>query len=202
MTITIISRTKRGTETGLKLHRHLPGSTLHAPEKFCAGSEAAPYSGPVKTVLLDAFAGSEALICIMAAGIVVRSLAPALVSKHSDPAVLVLDEGGEFAISLLSGHKGGANELARQVSALLGGTPVLTTASDSQQLPALDLLGRRFGWQLAADSDMTGVIAALVNGEALGVMQDFGDDSWLPQPLPPHNRRRRCSSPPALCRTV
>ena len=80
------------------------------------------------------------LVCVMAAGIVVRGIAPYLKGKDTDPAVVVVDEAGQFAISLLSGHLGGANELARRVAKVLGGTPVITTATDVHGLPALDVL--------------------------------------------------------------
>ena len=85
----------------------------------------------------------------MSTGIVVRDLAPLLRSKHADPAVIVVDERGRHAISLLAGHEGGGNELARRVAALLGAAPVITTASDVNGLPALDLIGQPGGWRLA-----------------------------------------------------
>ncbi len=79
------------------------------------------------------------LIFIMAAGIVVRTIAPLLKDKRTDPAVVVLDELGEHVISLLSGHVGGANALAREVAAFLRAMPVITTASDTNGLPSIDL---------------------------------------------------------------
>ncbi len=75
----------------------------------------------------------------MATGIVVRAIAPLLGDKLTDPCVIVLDEKGRHAISLLSGHIGGGNALARKIAALLGGTAVITTASDTLELVALDL---------------------------------------------------------------
>jgi cobalt-precorrin 5A hydrolase len=125
----------------------------------------------------------------MASGIVVRDLAPLLRSKHSDPAVVVLDERGWHAVSLLSGHKGGANDLARRVAALLGGTPVLTTASDVQGLPAIDLLGPEQGWVLSRQEQLTTVSAAMVNGEPVGMVQEAEDESWWPDPPPSHLTR-------------
>ena len=88
----------------------------------------------------EAFAQGENLVCVMAAGIVVRGIAPYLKGKDTDPAVVVVDEAGRFAVSLLSGHLGGANDLARRVAEVLGGTAVITTATDVQGLPALDVL--------------------------------------------------------------
>ena len=77
------------------------------------------------------FDDADALVFICACGIAVRATAPLLKSKLTDPAVVVCDETGRFAISLLSGHAGGANSLAEQIAAMIGATPVITTASDS-----------------------------------------------------------------------
>ena len=84
----------------------------------------------------------DAIIFVMAAGIVVRAIAPLLKDKKSDPAVVVLDEQGKFAVSLVSGHLGGANELAKEIAGILGGEAVITTASDVNNLPSVDLWAR------------------------------------------------------------
>jgi cobalt-precorrin 5A hydrolase len=122
----------------------------------------------------------------MASGIVVRELAPLLRSKRADPGVVVLDERGQCAISLLGGHQGGANGLARRVADLLGGVAVLTTSSDVQGLPSVDLLGRDEGWTIRRSNHLTAVSAALVNGDSVGVFQDAGSESWWPDPSPEH----------------
>ena len=82
---------------------------------------------------------SKNIICIMAAGIVVRTAAPLLKDKKTDPAVVVLDEKGKYVISLLSGHIGGANALARKIADFLGAQAVITTSSDVQGKVALDM---------------------------------------------------------------
>ncbi|MEG3067571.1 MAG: cobalamin biosynthesis central domain-containing protein [Syntrophaceticus schinkii] len=87
----------------------------------------------------------ESFIFIMAVGIVVRLIAPLLKSKWDDPGVVVVDEGGHFAVSLVGGHWGGSNALARQVAALLGAVSVITTATDVQGKPALDNLAKQWG---------------------------------------------------------
>ncbi len=84
----------------------------------------------------------DALVFIMATGIVVRTIAPMLKDKKTDPAVVVLDEQGKFAVSLVSGHLGGANELAREIAGVLKGEAVITTASDVNGLPSIDLWAR------------------------------------------------------------
>ncbi|MGE5808038.1 MAG: cobalamin biosynthesis protein, partial [Nitrospirota bacterium] len=88
---------------------------------------------------------SSSLVFIMAAGIVVRTIAPLLKDKKSDPAVVVLDEQGKFAVSLVSGHLGGANELAKEIAGFLKGEAVVTTASDVNGLPSIDLWARDNG---------------------------------------------------------
>ncbi len=89
-----------------------------------------------------AWNGQKVLIFVMAAGIVVRAISPLVKDKKSDPAVIVLDEKGTFAISLLSGHLGGANEKAREIAHFLEGEAVITTASDVSGLPSIDLFAR------------------------------------------------------------
>ena len=84
------------------------------------------------------FAGSDALIFIGAVGIAVRAIAPHCKSKASDPAVVVLDECGHFAVPILSGHLGGANDLARALAAVCGAVPVITTATDANGVFAVD----------------------------------------------------------------
>lgn len=93
-------------------------------------------------LLRERFEEHDCHIFITAAGIAVRALAPLLRGKHADPAVLVLDQRGRFVVSLLSGHCGGANAMAVRVAAVLGAVPVITTATDVEGLPALDVLAQ------------------------------------------------------------
>ena len=105
----------------------------------------------------------DGLICIMAAGIVVRAIAPLCRDKKADPCVLVLDEKGQFVISLLSGHLGGGNALARQVAAITGGTAVITTASDVTGHTALDLWAAENNLRVQNPQVMARVATKLVN---------------------------------------
>lgn len=109
----------------LKLDR----SDVHTIERF-AGPYGFTAHASLKEDMKDLFSRHEALVFIGAAGIAVREIAPYVKSKTEDPAVLVLDERGQYVIPILSGHIGGANALAKQVAKRIGATPVITTATD------------------------------------------------------------------------
>lgn len=119
--------------------------------------------GRLASVIGEVWAGYGGIICIMATGIVVRSIAPLLADKYRDPAVVVCDERGHFAISLLSGHLGGANALAQRVAGLLGGQAVLTTASDVLGKTALDLWCRDMGLTPVDKAGLTRAMGRLVD---------------------------------------
>src|SRR5574341_1531509 len=135
----------------------------------------------------------DALVFIMASGIVVRTIAPLLKDKKSDPAVVVLDEQGKFAVSLVSGHLGGANGLARELAGFLKGEAVITTASDVNNLPSIDLWARDNNLIIENWDVLPQVGARYVNNGGLRVYCD------IPLELPPeflriaemrHNGRR------------
>jgi len=104
--------------------------------------------GRVIEALGQLFQEVDVLICIMAIGAVVRAIAPVLKDKASDPAAVVMDEKAMNVISLLSGHLGGANQVTRDIAELLGSNPVITTATDVQNVTALDNLAQSVnGWR-------------------------------------------------------
>ncbi|CAA9309310.1 MAG: Cobalt-precorrin 5A hydrolase / Cobalt-precorrin-3 C(17)-methyltransferase [uncultured Frankineae bacterium] len=123
----------------------------------------------------DAFLECDAVVSFLATGATVRLLAPLLQDKRVDPGVVVVDEGLRFAVALLGGHGGGANELARQVADVLGATPVVTTATDAVGLPGLDTLG----WPV--EGAVAAVSRALLDGEAVRL---DADAVWPLPPLP------------------
>ncbi|MEU9569883.1 precorrin-3B C(17)-methyltransferase [Streptomyces massasporeus] len=133
------------------------------------------YEGPVGDAVRTAFAQCEQLVCFLATGAVVRLVAPLLSGKTEDPGVVCVDEGGRFAVSLLGGHAGGANELAREVGDVLGAEPVVTTATDAVDLAGLDTLG------LPVEGDVAGVSRALLDGEAVALRTEV---TWPLPPLP------------------
>jgi cobalamin biosynthesis protein CbiG len=111
----------------------------------------------------------DAHIFIGATGIAVRTIAPHLKSKTADPAVVVLDHHGRFVISLLSGHLGGANALAGTIADLVDGTPVITTATDVEGVPAIDVLARECGLVIGNPKRIRDVNGALVEGRSVAV---------------------------------
>ena len=119
MTPAVIAFTRRGTALGRSLADAL-GSTLHVPARFAPEVGAEAYSS-LEGWTAWAWARADALVFVGAAGIAVRAIAPHVRDKFSDPAVVSVDEAGRFVVPLLSGHVGGANELARRVAALTGG---------------------------------------------------------------------------------
>jgi cobalt-precorrin 5A hydrolase len=141
----ILSLTQKASELGQKLAHTMGECTLYIPSRLNGHKvtiDEVHYFDEWRLVFQEAFYSHSRIICVMAAGIVVRSLAPLIVSKYSDPAVVVVDEMGQYAISLLSGHIGGANQLASEVASILGGQSVITTATDVQGKAAADLMAR------------------------------------------------------------
>ncbi|BBB93291.1 MAG TPA: cobalt-precorrin 5A hydrolase [Methylomusa anaerophila] len=107
----------------------------------------------------------DGFVFIMAAGIVVRIIAHHIRDKRFDPAVVVVDDGGKHAISLLSGHIGGANDLTLAVSEAIGASPVITTATDVAQLPAADVLAVKLNLLIEPFPRLKVINAAIANGD-------------------------------------
>jgi len=130
----------------------------------------------------------DAFVFIGAMGICVRTIAPYVKDKHEDPAVVCVDSMGMNAISVLSGHIGGANDLVREVAAVIGACEVITTQSDAAGLWALDTLADRFHWSVASDDDMNKCIYAFVNRKPTALLMDVCDEGtdYLEKTLPSH----------------
>lgn len=130
----------------------------------------------------------DAFVFIGAMGICVRTIAPYVNDKHVDPAVICVDSMGLNAISVLSGHIGGANDLARDIAALIGARKVITTQSDNAGLWALDTFAERFHWAIASDDDMNECIFAFVNRQPTALLMEICDEGteYLEKTLPSH----------------
>lgn len=179
-------------EAGVAAREAAPGGS--AGGEAAAGADEGsrrrliPVSEPAGALLARLFPACRGLVLLFSLGAAVRLLAPLVRDKRTDPAVVVVDDAGRFAIAALSGHLGGANELAERVAAALGAQPVITTASDVHGTLAVDLLGRRWGWRVEGEEAVTRVSAAVVNGDPVGIYQDAGETGWWSpgRPLPAH----------------
>jgi len=174
MNLAIVAITPGGADLARDLAESLPHAEVFLPERFRRDDARRYFAAPVAEVLPGLFAEADALVCIMATGIVVRVLAPHLRDKTVDPAVVVLDEAGSFAISLLSGHLGGANELARKVAGICGGQAVVTTATDVNGLPAWDEVARQEGLGVEPATNIRTLNSLLLRGESIALVDRQG----------------------------
>jgi cobalt-precorrin 5A hydrolase len=188
--VALIAITKHGAQQTAALARLLPAASVCVADKFAplmAGlsNPVHAYSGPFRDEIGALFAGFDQLVFFVSLGAVVRLIAPHLKTKDEDPGVVVVDDAGQFVIPVLSGHVGGANAMAGQIAALLGGTAVLTTASDVGKTIPVDILGRELGWKVEAPKiNITRVSAAVVNEEPVAVVQEAGSPHWWTRPTP------------------
>jgi cobalt-precorrin 5A hydrolase len=179
--------------TALPLARSLGaalGAPIHAPARIAEPGMHGFDS--LADLVAGTFAGYDGHVFVAAAGIVVRTIAPHLTSKERDPAVVCLDPQGAFAISLLSGHLGGGNALARRCAEISGGKAVITTATDCAGLPSLDLLARERNMAIGNLGRVKTVNAALLEGRRVQ-LYDPGDylrasDSEYFQPVVTEDR--------------
>ncbi len=173
MKIGIVAITEGGKKLAAELAEKLEGARLLGHQE----------GQKIAETIAAAWKSFDALICIMAAGIVVRAIAPLLRDKLHDPCVVVMDEKGRHAISLLGGHLGGGNALANTIAEHTGGEAVITTASDTQGLVALDLWAKE--QQLVADRQtLTAAAAVLVNRGELRLYAEVAVDSLPPGIIP------------------
>ena len=186
--IAAIALTPNATKTLQPLCSNL-GAQLWVPESITNVTEAQIYTGDLKAHVATLWKSQQAIVFCLATGAVVRLIAPLLQHKSTDPAVIVVDETGKFVISLCGGHQGGADKLTTLIAQLIGATPVLTGASSSLGLPAVDMLGVPFGWR-RGDGDWTAVSAVVARDESLQVIQEAGTNLWqkaynFPSSTPP-----------------
>ena len=166
----IIAVTEDGAGIGRSIVSTIKNARLFLPAAMkgeCRGRTIIYYTS-MQEAVREVFSSCQQIVCIMAAGIAVRMIAPCITSKWDDPAVVVMDDRGKNIISLLSGHWGGANQLARDLSAMLGGHCVITTASDTRGLPALDIIVQQLGAGDFSKSTLKKVQAEMIAGSPVG----------------------------------
>ncbi len=160
MKTAILATTSQGRSLAERIHKELADSDILDP------------SQGVRRTLEQAWPSYDGIICVMAAGIVVRCIAGLCRSKYSDPCVAVIDEAGRFAISLLSGHIGGGNALAEKIAQICGGVPVITTASDVSGHTAVDLWSVAENLSVVNPEKLASTSARLLDHGSLTVFQE------------------------------
>lgn len=181
----IVAITKHGIEIARRIKQKMAEAEIYVPAKHSDGGTDINWFSEQSTQLVSTlFKTYDALICIFSLGAVIRMVAPHLVDKKSDPAVIVIDDRANHVISALSGHLGGANALTRLVASYLGAQSVITTAADVNETIAVDLVGREFGWTIENFENVTKTSALMVNEEKIAVYQDAGEKGWWHAQLP------------------
>ena len=183
--ICMISFTDRGKITAEKLKEGLLGAghTVKA-EAF------ADIRMSLRNYTEQHFYEKDAMIFVGAAGIAVRAIAPWVRSKETDPAVLCVDEAGRFVIPLLSGHLGGANDLAMLAAEILGAEPVITTATDLRQAFAVDVFAKKNQLTILNLKTAKGISAAILRGERVGLFSELTILGDMPPELSPEEPQR------------
>lgn len=157
---------------------------VYLPDKYCrAGQDGVHGYASLSQLVRQLFGRCDCLVFFCACGIAVRMVGPLLTGKYSDPAVVVCDEGGNFAISLLSGHAGGANALAAEIGSLLGATPVITTATDVHGVFAVDSWAGGQQLYIAEKRLVKDISARLLQGKPVGFCSDYRWQGALPDGL-------------------
>ena len=139
--------------------------------------------GSGRDYLREHFQKKDTFLFICAAGIAVRMIAPLIRSKDVDPAVLVMDEFGQFVIPILSGHLGGANEAGEQIARLTGATLVLTTATDINEKFAVDVWSKYAGCKIVDINCIKIISSAILRGEKIGLESGFPFEGRVPEEL-------------------
>jgi cobalt-precorrin 5A hydrolase len=171
--IAVVAITRRGVETALHIQEALGkvglNATVYSPKKYNQAG-VVPLDKKVGDFIKDTYNTVDALVAVMATGIIIRAVAPLLESKLTDPAVVGVDATGKFVISLLSGHYGGANELTHIIATGIGGTAVITTASDVTGKRSVDEIAKTLHLTIQNPESLVPVNAAIVNGDRLVVV--------------------------------
>jgi cobalt-precorrin 5A hydrolase len=171
--IAVVAITKRGVETALRIKEALAKRGLNgnvfAPSRYNQTGVVA-LERKIGEFVKETYNKADAIVAVMATGIIIRAVAPLLESKLVDPAVVGVDVSGRFVISLLSGHYGGANELTRLIAKGIGATPVITTASDVMGKQSIDELARVLHLKIINPGSLVAVNSAIVNDEKIVII--------------------------------
>ncbi len=194
--------TPNGTQLADKIFQNLPDVCVYASQNIEATTTEYQTFQNLAERIKQKFHQYTGHIFIMATGIVVRTIAPLIQSKTKDPAVVVVDDLGNNAISLLSGHLGGANELTHRVAQIIGANPVITTATDINEVPAIDLLAKERNFFIENPRAIKTVNMALLRREKIFVYDPYnflrnslpGSQTLTPVELKKHFKNKNQST--------
>jgi len=187
--------TPNGVELADKIVQALPETHVYTKAGLSRLERHARQYENLSDALSGLFHRYAGHVFIMSTGIVVRVIAGLIRGKTMDPAVVVVDDRGTHAISLLSGHIGGANRLASRVASIIGARPVITTATDVNQVPAVDVMALERQLLIENSNAIKRVNMALLRGETITVYDPLG---WLAGAIP---QARSCPTPSSLNRS-
>ena len=179
MNTAIAAFTERGVDLALRIAGFL-GGDVFAPERISRDGVRA-IDGSLTEWAGKIFRRASAIVFVGACGIAVRAIAPHVRDKMSDPAVIVADEAGKFVIPILSGHVGGANEIARKIAGFLHAVPVITTATDVNNLPAIDEWAVKNDCVIENPNVIKNVSSRVLEGGDVGVAVTWEN---IPAPFP------------------
>lgn len=173
--ISIFSFTKKGGEINIRLMDILKENNIssYTLAKYLTDKRMRVLTD-LKEKVKNHFS-DDAIIFVGATGIAIRSISGYVKDKFSDPAILVIDELGRYVIPLLSGHVGGANELAEYIGAALGATPIITTATDINGAFAVDVFAKKHDLILSSRKLAKDVSATLLDGKPVDIDSDIKD---------------------------
>ncbi len=171
--IAIIAVTEKGIEKALVIQKEFPKSLVITTLQ--SNDEHVSTIGSIADYLNENFVKLDGICFVTALGICVRLIAPCIQDKNSDPAVVSVDDLGFNVQSVLSGHKGGANDFTSKIAGVLGATPIISTSSDVQNIWALDTLGTQFDWKVECSLSMNKTMALFVNNKPTALLLDIRD---------------------------
>ncbi len=185
MKVWLIGFSSRGCALCEKIASALADSECRVFSKTSADAGASEKVGNMHEWTSDAFDDADAIVFVGAVGIAVRHIAPFIKSKTTDPAVVDVDERGTFAIPLLSGHIGGANDLARGIASEIGATPVITTATDINGKFSVDSFATANRMWMSSMVLAKDVSSRVLDGRFVGLHSDFNIAGRVPRELTP-----------------
>lgn len=183
--VCVVALTKKGAELAVKLGKRTKGD-IYIKNEFIQNfnyDKLLPIDENFTSFVGRVFKSYDIFIFIMACGIVVRSIAPYIEDKKTDPGVLVMDEKGEFVISLLSGHIGGANEMACKISSITGSVPVITTATDVNNTVSFDVFAKKNDCIIENMEYLKYISSRLVNDHKVFLYSDYNIKGVIPDNL-------------------